>query len=511
MTNTALFRQVNLILFSCVLGTASLRAAAGDAPSVTFAYTFGTPHRLTVALPDSSGKTLLDAYQGRLEMLWTYEDLIYYSFKSYSHPVADWKVVLTPTVDGQPFARSTWERVDGFLPVLKNRYQSEGAELVLEIAGASTAAIAKITLANSGTQARTVTLNCEVPGKWTGYNPAWVDHEVAADHLLAGWKAPADQVVMLGIGADEYPLVGSNTVLMRWNLKPGERKEAWLIRPYKNEEAEVAGLRRENWTTPFLTAHQQWTDLLHQASRLTIPDVGVQNAFYACLADLFIMREPMAKGYIATVPGTDLYRAAPNSFESAIVTVALDQLGLHSLAELGYRVNLDLQSPDGDWSESKGWGHLMWGASGFKSWAIVEHYLLSGDRAFLERRFPQMLACSRWQEKQRARTRITDSGGQRRLTYGLMPRGMGDAGLMAMICMAFSMRGISGPYMRMVLRQKPRRSWGVHRKRRNSMGSISEAARIYCSHYSGERSRRQMERVGSQPCQARPRGAAMEC
>jgi len=42
--------------------------------------------------------------------------------------------------------------------------------------------------------------------------------------------------------------------------------------------------------------------------------------------------------------------------------------------------------------------------------------------------YPRMLASSRWQEKQRARTRVMKEG-QRPLTYGLMPRGMGDCGL----------------------------------------------------------------------------------
>ena len=60
----------------------------------------------------------------------------------------------------------------------------------------------------------------------------------------------------------------------------------------------------------------------------------------------------------------------------------------------------------------------------------MEHYGLSGDTTFLGKRYPQMLASSRWQEKQRARSRKLDAGGQRPLTYGLMPRGMGDGGLM---------------------------------------------------------------------------------
>ena len=73
--------------------------------------------------------------------------------------------------------------------------------------------------------------------------------------------------------------------------------------------------------------------------------------------------------------------------------------------------------------------HVGWGLSGFNAWAIMEHYLLTGDVAFLERRFPQMLACSRRQETLRARTRTKDASGERPLTYGLMPRGNGDCGL----------------------------------------------------------------------------------
>ena len=37
---------------------------------------------------------------------------------------------------------------------------------------------------------------------------------------------------------------------------------------------------------------------------------------------------------------------------------ALDQAGLHADAEVGYRVSLEAQEPDGDWTEPKGWAHF---------------------------------------------------------------------------------------------------------------------------------------------------------
>ena len=58
----------------------------------------------------------------------------------------------------------------------------------------------------------------------------------------------------------------------------------------------------------------------------------------------------------------------------------------------------------------------------------MEHFRLTGDRSYLAAAFPRMAASSRWQESQRKRTRVLVNG-KRTLTYGLMPRGMGDGGL----------------------------------------------------------------------------------
>ncbi len=102
----------------------------------------------------------------------------------------------------------------------------------------------------------------------------------------------------------------------------------------------------------------------------------MSNAYLACLADLFIMREPMLGGYIGGVPGTEVYRAG-NSCEAAIVAVALDQHGLHNEAVAGYKVSLDIQEPDGNWNDYKGWGHLMLGCLGLQ--VVGRHGALSPD------------------------------------------------------------------------------------------------------------------------------------
>ncbi len=187
-------------------------------------------------------------------------------------------------------------------------------------------------------------------------------------------------------------------------------------------------LRRRDWADEFAAGKETWRRLIGHGSRLALPDPGVRNAYYSGLADIFIMREPVPGGYIGTTPGTEMYRAA-NPIESAIGAIDLVQTGMSVESVTGYRLSLDLQDFDGCWDEREGWAHDCWFASGFKSWFVMEHYLDTRDRDFLANVFPRMIASTRWQGRERARTRVLVDG-RRTLDYGLMPPGMGDAGLM---------------------------------------------------------------------------------
>jgi hypothetical protein len=398
---------------------------------VNFFYSFATPHRLTVTLPDDSNKTLLDLYEGKLDISWTFDNLVYYPFDAFRVPRSDWKISIQPHIHDKPFSNSEWERSDGYLPILKNTYKDQDATVILEVAGADSAAIVKITLINRSNTSQCIKLPCVCPGGWKGYNPGWIDNTLPTDYLLAGWNAPADKILILGIGADYFPVdpVITTQLNMVWELKPGETKTGWLIRPYNSFARDAAYLKTINWEEKFNRSKEIWKSLIDRACRLTIPDPGIVNGFYASVADIFVMREPIGKGYLGIVPGTEVYRSCPSAFEPAIATVALDQIGLHQEAELGYRVNWNIQTPDGDWSEPGGWAHLMWGASGYKAWALMEHFFDTCDTTFLIKHYPQMLACSRWQNLERQKTKMYVHG-KKQLTYGLMPRGMGDGGLM---------------------------------------------------------------------------------
>jgi len=405
-----------------------LQAAAQEAVSgVTFSHAFATPHRMTVGRPENSDRTLLDVEPETLRLAWSYESLVTLPEGAFVTPSANWSVKLTPRVDGQPFAASSWKRGEDVLPVLVKRHEDPKAALELEVTGTESATVVHITATNTSNAPVQITLACESQRGFFGYNPGYINDYMDHDCLLAGWGERADRIIAMGIGAERWDITAATVMNMAWQIEPGQTKSGWIVRPYRHYEADLAGLRAHDWAGEVAAAKAEWKALLGSVSRVTVPDPGVEKAFYASLGDCFIMREPIAGGRIASVPGTEGYRAA-NSGEAAIVAIVLDQLGLHQAAADGFAACLEWQGEDGNWADPKGWGHLMWIMPGFKAWAIREHYLITRDRAYLESVYPRLLASTRWQEKQRARMRVLQDG-VRPVTYGLMPRGMGDCGL----------------------------------------------------------------------------------
>lgn len=427
------------VLVAVVCITCSRRARveepADAAPKVDFSHAFATPHRITIGRPDASDRTLLDLQPNDLRMAWTFDNLAmpHYPLSSYKPPTTPWDLRIIPRIDGKPFTQSRWTRLEKVLPGLENVYEDALGTTRFEAVGGITAGLIGVEVVNRDSKPHQfhVFLRCDT-GTLTE-NPAWIDWtRYKGDNIVAGWAERADRVLVLGVGADSYSLQpdgrapGSRSMILVWDLKPGQRREGWIVHPYQAYVADLPKLRKHDWAKEMAQGKQEWRDLLARATKMDIPDPAVSNAHLACLADLFIMREPAQQGYLGAAPGTELYRSI-NSAEAAIVAVALDQHGFHKEAADGYRIALDMQEPDGNWADYKGWMHSMWCCSGFKCWMVMEHFRLTGDKQFLAKVYPRMIASSRWQESERARMR--PAGDKRPLTYGLMPRGMGDCGL----------------------------------------------------------------------------------
>jgi hypothetical protein len=407
---------------------------------VDFSYAFSTPHRVTAGMPVASDRTLLDLQPGSLRISWTYDNLRHYPLATFLTPRTEFSIEIKPHIDGHPFGKSQWTRPKGYLPGVVNTYEDSDVVLTLSAFGTQDAMPIRIEIVNNGTIERNIVIRFDAVGIGGGAlpmeNKGWADPEIwDSDMLLAGWKDYADRITLIGIGAEKYSETPDGrphelwNMVMCWTLKPGEKKSAWAVRPYNKKEKDAEELRKRDWNADWETAEKIWQSLLFEkTAQYHIPDEKILNGFFASFADLFIMREPVNQGYIGSVPGTEGYRAV-NAGEAAIVAIALDQQGLHKDAFDGYKIAYEYQGDNGDWNDPSGWSHLCWGMAGFKSWAAIEHYRLTQDQKFLEWIYPRMLACARWSEKMRAYSRKPYEG-EKPLNYGLMPRGMGDCGLM---------------------------------------------------------------------------------
>ncbi len=395
---------------------------------VDFSYSFGLPHRITVALPDSSDKTLVDVYDDHLEYRWTYGNLKSIPLGAFMPLNCNWSANVWTEIDGRKITKPKYHRSEDVLPVLDTSYADADGTIDMELVGAKTAAITKVTVTNNTSSTHTYSVVFSMNGPF-GEVPGYIISGEPLDYMRAGWNERADRVLIYAAGA-KTPLrkdTAAKTIALEWTLKAGASSSGWLVRPYKAYADDMPKLRKQTWQKQFDQGKQVWSDLFTRAVQYKIPDAAVKDAFYTCLGDIFIMREPVAKGYIACSPGTEGYRC-PNSGEASMAAVGLDQAGLHHESEIGYQISLDIQGKDGDWNDPTGWSHSAWGMAGFKAWAAMEHYRTTGDKKYLEMVYPKMLACSRWQHKQRELTRVL-VGGAKPAYYGMMPRGQGDCGL----------------------------------------------------------------------------------
>ena len=242
---------------------------------VDFSYAFGLPHRMTVAPPDSSDKTILDLYADRIEMRWTYGDLKSVPLMAFSPLTCNWTASLWPEVDGRRVTNRSYSRSERFLPVLSTTYDDADGKLQMEVVGGSSAAITRISVRNSSDKPHRYDLVFSRNG--FGEVPGYVNAGDPLDYVLAGWGDRADRVLALAVGAGT-PLrkdtVGT-TIALEWELKPGETGTGFLVRPYRAYEADVPKLRSHDWAKEFEQGKQETGQLyLRRSNKMAANGMG---------------------------------------------------------------------------------------------------------------------------------------------------------------------------------------------------------------------------------------------
>src|SRR5574344_718031 len=130
--------------------------------SVDFGYSFGEPHRLAVCLPNSSNKTMLDAYSDTFYLLWTYNDCTKSPLGSFTSYGTQFKANCTANVDGKRLKGVKWQRIDNYIPAVEYVWEGEGITVIANVVATENGDVLTFKALNHGTQTRDVVIDCNM-------------------------------------------------------------------------------------------------------------------------------------------------------------------------------------------------------------------------------------------------------------------------------------------------------------------------------------------------------------
>ncbi len=414
---------------------------------IHYHYAFSEPHRITLCRPSASEKYLVDVAKHQIMMHFSHKTLR-------DRPALTWKSERPDVITAlnlfrgtEPMQFSDWHRMEGGIPCFIATANED--ELLVSVTGIATklGLTVRLHVENQSNTQKDFTAVLQNRKGWVISNQGWIDG-INTHLLLSMNDGRADRVIAYGVGADAYPILTSDTEVSGKNAVPmpdtasndvnpkraltsylavgaGETKTAYLIIPFLTYWEDLAIPTGEECEKLMNDAVREWTKLLDRGVKLTFSDSELNHCYRSCFADLFVMRERSSGKYWGITCGTDFYRSI-NSWEPLLSEIVLDRAGYTKEFERDVNTYLDGQDASGCWAYSKGWEHESWGVSFNKSRAVYTHYALTGDIEFLKKHYDKMLRSSRFNHAARQSTKHDKIEAFR----GLMPRGMGDAGLM---------------------------------------------------------------------------------
>jgi len=411
-----------------------------------FDYAPAPPHTITLCRPSASEKTVVDIEPCGITFSRAHhtprEDV---PLTWVRHPI-DLQLYLEVAVEGTMASFSRWHRHESGAPAFLAAGESSGVSFSADAIAGKTGVWIRLRAKNESASQKTILFQLSHIGGWVISNKGWIDgiHSNLFLQMNEGpWRA--DTVLALGFGADEYPITrtgdvdpilvpGSTAPGVRadskkkitslFRLGEGEEKSGFLLLPYKALFADLEKLEALDPEKETAAALKEWQKLLRRGAQFEIEDEMLLHCQRAALADLFVMRERIGR-YTGITCGTRMYRSM-GSGESLESETLLDTLGFEKEAVADYPLYLEGQDPNGCWAASWGWEHDSWGVAFMKANAVMEHYYITRDRDFLEQYYARMYRSTMFNHQARQTTKQLPELAAR----GLMPRGIGDCGMM---------------------------------------------------------------------------------
>jgi len=182
-----------------------------------------------------------------------------------------------------------------------------------------------------------------------------------------------------------------------------------------------------------------WRDIVNEFTTFNVPERKFDEMSRSVISHIRMSTTKDPKSGLFMVPAASFgYQVFAN--EAAFQIVYLDKIGDHKTAASYLETFLRLQGTDPmDGTFTGNQSAVFHGGKvdneynytsqsynldhGTVLWALGQHYLMSGDSAWINYAAPQMLRAAEWIIEQRNQTRIMDKDGVHVLHYGLLPAG----------------------------------------------------------------------------------------
>ena len=413
--------------------------------TVDFHYSFHSPHTLTLSRPSASEKFVVDASEGGLKFSYATGSLKHIHPLSWTVLKQDIQLAMNISVGGKPSVLTKWYRHPSGAPYLFAEGNNGAVSYWISAVACKKGVVVRTDILNEGNDTENVFFQTAHTTGWVISNKGWIDG--IHNHVLMTMNdGRADRLLVCAYGADSYPMYKNNRsdsdlppmaneafgiktnsmkkITSRYTLSSGEKKTGYLFMPYEMYFDELETIDKMDFDKEMSDALEEWEILLHAGTEIRIDDEDLMHAYRACLADLFVMRERIGD-YMGISCGTRFYRSA-NSGESLESAMILETLGYTQVAHEDYPIYWNGQDEDGCWVTAKGWEHEVWALIFNKTNAVMEHYYITRDIEFLEKLYPRMYRSAMFNYRARNSTKSSEVSSER----GLMPRGMGDCGMM---------------------------------------------------------------------------------
>ncbi len=407
-------------------------------------YAFAPPHRITLSRPSASEKLLADINVQGISIAWSFQTPSGDVPLTWTNHAKDVTMFYGAYLDGEELTFTKWYRHKSGAPYMFAEVEKDDFKMTVSAIACKTGVMIRTESESFGDLPRKLHTQFSHTNGWVISNQGWIDGK--NNHVLLKMNGGrADRILAVAKGADDYIMYGLSggmgevpmanvkygvkphsmkKITSLFTLHPNQKKIGYHIIPYEKYFAEISSVEEIDCEKEMAEALEEWISLLDCSTKFTVSDCDILYGYRSCLADLFVMREKIGD-YTGVCCGTDFYRS-PNSGEPLETEILLDTLGYGKEALADYPMYLDVEEENGSWICSKGWEHEVWGVAYNKANAVMTHYLLTKDKAFLEKYYEKMYSSTLFHDCARQKTKQSPVKGER----GLLPRGMGDCGMM---------------------------------------------------------------------------------